>query len=92
MEHRWNSRANKREDVVIYVNGTAPINATTENISSGGMYVKTRHAKVLKKNSIARVEFVRRGSSTTVPSQIIRCTENTVALMVIGPTLPPRPG
>ena len=49
MEHRWHTRVNKRKDVVIYVNRITPINATTENISKGGMYVKTRHAKALKK-------------------------------------------
>lgn len=85
MEHRCDRRVDRQVSVVILIGGRAPIKATTQNISCGGLYLKTEVARAFKKNALINVALAVGERFVTFPALVLRCQENAAALMFVEP-------
>jgi hypothetical protein len=83
MEHRCDRRVDRQVGVVILMGCRAPIKATTQNISCGGLYLKTEVAAALKKNALVNVALPVGERFVTFPALVLRCQENAAALMFV---------
>ena len=83
MEHRCDRRVERQVSVFIHLGGRAPVRATTQNISCGGLYLKTDVARALKKNALVNVALAVGERLVTFPALVLRCQDNAAALMFV---------
>jgi len=83
MEHRWDVRIAVPLSVVVHTEDGASVMSTTQNISRGGMVIEAEEIGELDDKKVVWVEFMDDDVIAKVPSYVLRCTENTAALMFI---------
>jgi hypothetical protein len=83
MEHRCDRRVDRQLSVIIHTSGRATVRATTQNISCGGLYLKTGAASALKKNALVKLTLIAGERRVTLPALVLRCEDNAAALMFV---------
>lgn len=69
--------------VVIHTDDGEALMSTTQNISRGGMVIESEDLAALEDKKVVWVEFMDEDVIAKVPSYVLRCSGNTVALMFI---------
>ena len=90
MEHRCDRRVDRRVSVVIQMGRSAPIRGVTQNISCGGMYLKTEAGRSLKKNVMVKVTLAAAEPVVALMALVLRCEDDAAALMFVEQASPQR--
>jgi hypothetical protein len=86
MEHRYYPRIAVDSRLIIHLRNNKCIRGISKNISSGGLALRSPDSVVLKKNTFVTVVLMVGGTHVTLPSQVVRTTDNEVALIFIEET------
>ena len=83
MEHRYDPRLDMRKSILVHVNNSTYINGITRDISCGGLALESEQKQRVKKNGVVRAAFMADGQFVILPAQVVRVTEDEIALMFI---------
>ena len=83
MEHRYYPRVDIRDNILLHVRNSIFVSGVSQNISHGGLSLKSSRMQCLKKNTLVRAAFKIDRGIMIVPSQIVRVGDDEVALMFI---------
>ena len=83
MEHRYDPRLEMRKNILVHVNNSTFVNGVTRDISYGGLALESPQTGYLEKNAVVRAAFMAGGRLVVLPSQVVRITDDKVALMFI---------
>jgi len=90
MEHRCDRRVERQVSVVIQMGRSKPIRGVTQNISCGGMYLKTETGRSLKKNVLVKVTLAAGEPVVALLGLVLRCERDAAALMFVEQASPQR--
>lgn len=88
MEHRYDPRTAIENRILIHVHSNTFVSGIMQNISYGGLSLKSSQIQHLKKNGIVRAAFRINGELVILPSQVVRICKNEGALMFIEQATP----
>ena len=83
MEHRYDRRQHIQNSVLIHVNQGTYVSGVIQNISYGGLALKSSRLQCLKKNSLVRAALLINGRLVMLPSQVVRVDDDEAALMFV---------